>query len=364
MRTGKAHIQQLIFRRRTAVLAGVLGLLLLIAAAGVTPVSGRTVPPARDFRLVVFAVGDWRGNFETDAAGRGGLAALHTLVRRTRERVRVARGRVLLVHAGDLTGAANRRDFHRKLFPPELNLPRYLGLDAVGFSPNEIEYLNQFAFLPKIKFARAVEFNLGREARRAGPVRPFRIAPGQDYNIMLSAWSERPAPRRRAERLQALRDELKRQSALDLRILLVSGTSFTPDAPDTAEEVFGLTPDQNPYDLLEPGPVPHPLRPFLVVRSSAARNQFEQLESGAHLCRIRGRDVCRVEYTYRDHRLIAVNARFIDLNARDRSGAWIPPDRRLVNVLRKERERTPSLPHGPRGEPPASARATTAHDAR
>ncbi len=212
------------------------------------PDAGRaaTVPPARDFRLVLFAIGDWRGDFETDAAGRGGLAALHTLVERTRERVAVSRGQVLLVHAGDLTGATSAREFVRRLLPPGLNLLRTLQVDAVAFSSRENDYLATINFLPDVRFARAVEFNRGQAPMFAAPVDQFRIAPGEDYNTFLTGWTSPALPDQKTA-LKTMRAEFERQSGLDLSVLLVSGDALNPEDPLVAEQLLGLSPDQNPY---------------------------------------------------------------------------------------------------------------------
>lgn len=307
---------------------------------------------------MVFAIGDWKGEFGTDEQGRGGLAALHTLVSRTRARLAVERGRVLLLHGGDFSGARDRDAFHRKLLPPGLNLPRYLNFDALALSPRENQFLVDQSFLPDFRFTRAVEFSQGLPAALGPAVGRYRIAPGEDYNVFLSGWTGRPPLRERSALLKSMRAELDRQTGIDLSVLLAND-DLDPDQRDVADTLLGLDPEQNPYDLIDPEERRH----FLWIRSSAARNRFMQLESGTHYCALQGRTVCRVEYLFRDHRLIGLEQRFIDLNARDRSGAWIPPDRRLVEILRREGERKAPPARNPRGEIKIDRENATGRDA-
>ncbi|MBI3394400.1 MAG: hypothetical protein HY042_01050, partial [Spirochaetia bacterium] len=54
---------------------------------------------------MLYAIGNWKGDFLPDGAGRGGLAALHSLIRSERTLIEKDGGKVLLVNTGDLTGS-------------------------------------------------------------------------------------------------------------------------------------------------------------------------------------------------------------------------------------------------------------------
>ncbi|MCR9143012.1 MAG: hypothetical protein NXI24_12230 [bacterium] len=367
-------------RKIGLVLAGLaLPGILMIMAALLVPApemqahslhGSRNTTPPEDFILTLYAIGAWNGNFDVDAQGRGGLAALHTMVeRKRREAAAGNRGGVLLVQSGNFTGSAGPGALQKKIEHASLNLPHYLRLDALG--PAAAETL-AYAGLKASRQAGfmntpAVSFNLrasagGASANSAGRVEPFRLVRRDNYTAMITSVTSGAEPNFSVEPIELLAREFRRQSGVDLYVLMLdrkANEAAAPvidshnlhDAPAPKTQAAYL----NAIELLErrefwesffpiaPGATPDPYalpdHPFalqwLIVESSAKRNHFRRLHEGPYLCSIADNAVCEITVEFRRRRVRGVRARFIDLNGPQSPGGWITPDPILLETLKK-----------------------------
>ncbi|MCB1319981.1 MAG: hypothetical protein KDK34_07000, partial [Leptospiraceae bacterium] len=72
---------------------------------------------------------------------------------------------------------------------------------------------------------------------------------------------------------------------------------------------------------------------FVIIQSGADQNHFYRLRTGPYVCAIAGRTVCEIEMRFRNHALIGLEQRFIDINSRGRPYRHIPPDPAISRVL-------------------------------
>ncbi|MEQ9365945.1 MAG: hypothetical protein RIF32_17005 [Leptospirales bacterium] len=369
------------FRKRIfgLIFFGVAAAALLAIALQFAPAAGmhahslhgsRPTAPPGDFTLTVYAIGAWAGEFDVDADGRGGLAALHTLVERERREARVGdRGGILLVQSGDFTGAQNAAGLRSKLEYPGLNLPRYLRIDALG--PAAAETL-AYAGLkkkraPGILTTPAVSFNLRRalateQSRAERTLDPFRLVRRGPYTALITAVTSGAEPRFETDPIDLLAGEFRRQDGVDLYVLLLDRKAdATPDPVVDTHNLHDAAPVTtkpaylNAIELLQrskfwesffpaaPGSTPDPYalpdsafaQQWLIVESSAKRNHFRRLPEGPYLCSIADHAVCEISVEFRQRRVRGVRARFIHLNGARSSGGWLTPDPILLQSLKK-----------------------------
>ena len=354
-------------------IAGALAILALLAGHALTAHSlhgNRATQPPEDFTLTLYAIGAWRGQFDVDQAGQGGLAALHTMVETARREASVGdRGGVLLVQSGDFTGGASADELLNKIEYPALNLLRYLRLDALG--PTAAEALGYAALpgkRPGYDRLPVASFNF-RPASLAGTpgpgkaVPPLQLVRRSSYTTLITAVTSGSEPQFGTDPAELLAAEFRRQTGADLYVLLLDRRPEVivepvvdshdlhgePVAEKRAEylnaadllqsERFWQTffPDP-PGAMRDPYALPdEPLaQQWLIIESSAPFSRFMRLPEGPYLCSIAGTEVCEITVEFRRHRVRGVRARFIQLNAVDTPGGWVTPDPLLLQVLKKQ----------------------------
>ncbi|MBE7440567.1 MAG: hypothetical protein HS115_19125 [Spirochaetales bacterium] len=329
-----------------------------------------------DYRVILVAVGSLRGDFQVDPAGRSGLAALHTYVERLRSNVRPEAGRVLLFHAGNLTGAFDSQEFRQKIMSPQWSILERPAFDVLALSSTELLFIEEQAAsdheeariyrrtlerLPVVAF----DYACPREKRI---ISPYRILSARSLNadydpdnifIFTSSLSDGVGPCFVPAPYAALRRELDEQSGSSLGVFLLEAAPAVPVArrdpasvsselsealdqerilSHVQEESFGpdfdrFRPAENPYTAL---PVKN--IPIVAIEAGAAENRFFQLPGGLRVCRLMGRHVCVLDLTFRRGRLIVFKQQFVDLNGLQRAHGWIPPDRILMENMDSDRE--------------------------
>lgn len=342
----------------------------------------RTSEPPEDYTLTIYAIGAWSGKFDVGPEGRGGLAALHTIVENKRRQARVGdRGGVLLVQSGNFTGATTAELLRKKIKYPGVNLARYLRLDALGPTADETLWyagLKQnrepgFESIPAVSFnfRSAVQSDRDRPVQRSKivreknpqTVRPFRLLRRSGYTALITAVTSGSEPKFGTDPINLLAGEFQRQNGADLYMLLLDRRPDNRPEPVVDSHNLHDTPVQqkraeylNSIDLLarrkfwqsffpaSPGATPDPYalpdhklaQQWLIIESSAAKNHFMRLPEGPYLCSIAGHMVCEITVEFRKHRVRGVRARFIELNGARTPGGWIVPDPILLEVLKKQ----------------------------
>lgn len=363
------------------VLAGPFLLSLIYVMIG-TVESSRNVQmiqahPYDDEKLTLYALGSLKGRFDVDEEGRGGIAALHTLVQRTREIRGQEGGGVLLLHGGDMTGAHDSDELLNAIAPPEVNIIRYMGFNVIAPSPTELDIISHwpdrdFLHLP------AVSYNL-RKALIAdghnGPIRSYRIVPVDRLNVFVTAITGGTEPLYDSDPYGRLKWELNRQTGADLFVILhdsKSGSFFhqDPQNPENGKaqnvvgekmekteenyfeaetdtvtvniqkmdeeiyehQLFGPIKDEDPVSLPEN---PFPSQKTITIVSGAEDNRFYRLTHGSYVCTVRSEFICEVEYLFRRGYIIGINQRFFRVNDQKSVSSWIKPDPFLMKVLKK-----------------------------
>lgn len=383
--SARAHSRGSRFRISAVMMVMALGLVAFSAARAHSLHGSRPSVPPKDYRLTVYALGAWQGDFSGQQSGdgrnHGGLAALHTIIEARRRDGRIGeRGGVLLVQSGDFTGARTAQELVTKLQKPTLNVLRYMGFDGLGGSARETLLYDRLSRTGQRGFERspALSFNfrpgtvrdLPAPAAASAGQHMFRLVQRDDYTAMLSAVTSGTEPGFDTQPTDLLAAEFRRQSGVDLFVLMLDRQA-APKANDSAEvdthdwhampapkpkpaehlnairlleqrqfweRFFPLPPGPgseasrtNPY-ALPPSPF---ARRWLIIESSAESNRFRRLTEGPYLCSIANRSVCEVTFEFRDHRVRGVRARFIDVNSPQTVGGWQKPDERLTRALVK-----------------------------
>ena len=326
--------------------------------------------PPRDYHLVIHGIGAWRGNFNIDERGRGGLPALHAFSQKRRRALEARGDGLILVQSGNFTGRfKNPADFREKLLPPRLNLIEYMNFDGVSFSPQENAYLLDKIDHPELKNIPALSFNF-RPALllkgRSSPVSPLRILRRGKLNILLTSLTRGKAPYYELNSTDRLIYEFNKRQGPDLGIILLTGLETHPEYEEDhsagptharlvnspAETIQGSrvgTREQTPRQILrqifETARIDNPYdelklkSPYsLAIIGGAPRNKIYRLLNGTFVCAVKGRNLCEVELVFRERRLISWKGRFIDLNGINQPRAWIVPDANLKDALREARE--------------------------
>ncbi len=341
-------------RPLTLTLALFVALALLAQPLAPRPAAhGRYASPALadDYRLTVYGIGAWAGDFGTDEYGRGGLAALHALLEERRKLAAANHDGVLLVQAGDFTGASAAEELRARTVFPELNLFRYMRFDALAPAARELALFAAAA--PDAERAPLVSLNMRpRSGANANPTpasrntpASFRLAERNDLTVWISGLTSGAEPDFDSEPTERLVREMRRNDGAELYILLMDDSAAPVDesrawrrpAQLLREEsfwnaIFPLRPNElNPY---RPDARDRLTQQWLIVQNGAA-NVFRRLPEGPHLCRVQGRTVCEVEFEFRARRLRGVRQRFIDLNGGAAARNWIAPDPLLYQTLQR-----------------------------
>ena len=256
-----------------------------------------------------------------------------------------------------------------------------MGCDGRGGSASETLLYDRLSRAGQRGFekSRALSFNF-----RPGTVRDlpaptaasagqhmFRLVQRDDYTAMLSAVTSGTAPNFDTQPIDLLAAEFRRQTGVDLFVLMLDRKAAPKPAGDAEVDTHSWHPmpaedDEqkkpaehlNAIRLLEqrqfwerffplpPGPgseasrsTPYALPPsqfaqrWQIIESSAESNGFRRLPEGPYLCSLADRSVCEVTFEFRDHRVRGVRARFIDVNGAQTSGGWQKPDARLMRAL-------------------------------
>ncbi len=338
-------------------------LLLSTTAAARSWHGDRTQSPPEDFRLVILAAADRAGRFDVDDEGRGGLAALHAYASAMRSRLTNGRiGGLVLIHAGNLSGARNPTDLRKALLYPELNLSRYLELDAVGLSAAEIQAFHALSEDPGIRGVPALSFNYRPETanRESSAPLQYRIVRRSSYTTLITALTPGPEPAFAAKPIDGLHLELSRHSGADLSILMARDD--TPLLKDDAfwETFFPTTPDSlNPYRIPEDNRF---ATHWLMITHGAPRNSFERLTEGPYICRLADDAVCEITVEFRRRKIRGVHARFVRLNDPQDPDTWFAPDPLLRRVLKGHQP--PTYPEESEEKPEQQDEPRDSHERR
>lgn len=343
-----------------------------------------------DIPLSIFIIGNWRGEFDIDAQGLGGLASLHTLVENKRQLQKAQKGGVLLLQNGDFTGSVAGPDFVSSLIYPDLNLVRYMKFDALGMNAREVDlWQKSIAKKPASELLQIplVSWNHRQLNRQLAQPLAFRIMERRQASILVSSITSGKQPRYATRPLVRLMQEIHRQTGLDLSILMLNhDPTFNPAL--TANDIDHKKPtgmdthdphDDDPHDIsikkknlsestmdselpdvlhgpalinrfwpshffhtnsVRQNPVSLPYKEnlqsmrWLLAETGAPANRFERLTSGPYICRIKAKSVCQIDLRFRNGRIIEIEQRFIDLNEPVRNRSWIVPDRLLLRALK------------------------------
>lgn len=300
-----------------------------------------------DYRLAVFAVGAWAGDFGTDEYGRGGLAALHALLEERRKLAAANQESVLLVQTGDFSGANNVAELRARTVFPELNLIRYMKFDALAPGARELALFS--ADTPDRERPPLVSFNARPALAGATPAlatpAPFRLVERNDHTVWISGLTSGAEPDFDATPTERLIREMRRNDGAELYILLLDDSAPPPEETRPWRRPAELLRDESFWNAAFPeraGQL-NPYRPdardrltqqWLMIQNGSA-NVFRRLPEGPHLCRIAVRTVCEVEFEFRARKLRGVRQRFIDLNGGQAAQNWIAPDPLLYQVMQK-----------------------------
>lgn len=336
--------------------------LLIVSGIWVQPLAPRPAAHGRyaspnlpdDYRLTVYAVGAWAGDFGTDDYGRGGLAALHALLETRRKLAAANQEGVLLVQAGDFTGAGTVEELRARTVFPELNLIRYMQFDALAPGARELALFAAEA--SGVEAAPLVSLNARPRpnAQRPAPARtgpapaapaPFRIVERNDHTVWISALTSGAEPDFDAAPTERLVREMRRNDGAELYVLLLDDSAPPTEETRPWRRPAELLRDEGFWNATFPQSASelNPYRPdardrltqqWLMIQNGAA-NVFRRLPEGPHLCRIAGRTVCEIEFEFRARKLRGVRQRFIDLNGPQAPQDWIAPDPLIYQTLQK-----------------------------
>lgn len=315
---------------------------------------GRYASPSLpdDYRLTIYAVGAWAGDFGTDNYGRGGLAALHALLEERRKLAAANQEGVLLVQTGDFSGADTVADLRARTVFPELNLIRYLQFDALAPGARELALFAADAVgaeAPPLVSLNARPRTNAAQPTPAGAApatatpAPFRLIERNDHTVWISGLTSGAEPDFDATPTERLIREMRRNDGAELYILLLDDSAAPPEETRAWRRPAELLRDESFWNATFPMRANelNPYRPdardrltqqWLIVQNGAA-NVFRRLPEGPHLCRVHGRTVCEVEFEFRARKLHGVRQRFINLNGEQAAQNWIAPDPLLYQVL-------------------------------
>ena len=311
------------FRNRALALC-----LAVLSGAGISFFSKAQAQALPVCTLSIFGTADWHGNFSVDAEGRGGLAALYTLTRRKAQLLKDDCGGVILVHAGNFSGASNESDFEKSLIRSGINLVSELKFDGLGLDAPEIAFASS-SKNPDLRNIPWISFDLRRQERG----RSFILTGRKNLRVFLTSLTGAGTAEYDGDALSRLLPELSHRGDQDAVVLLLNRAQTS------------LLDSQDFYGKIATGeegrsPVSHvqaqrwrDLNRLLILEGGARNDSYYRLTSGAHVCRLRGRHVCLVEWKYRSHELIQSQQSFIDLNGSSSPEAWVEPERSLMNLL-------------------------------
>ncbi len=306
-------------------LTAVLLILALLPAAGRTT---RSTEGTQDKRLILYAIGNWKGRFTPDVQGRGGLAALHTFVERGRKLAEAEYGSAVLMHAGDFTGAADETAFSRRLLVDEIQLARYVGLEAASLAPLELRIIGA-AKDDRLRLIPAVSSNM---RKRGMGVRPDRILAAGRSTIWISAYTPGPAEDFHPASASVISGRV-RAAGSDAFVLL-SDRSGMDDARvmKLLADMFTLEAVVNPFDALTTAERMD--RQTFVILAGAPANRFYRLENGVRVCEIADRALCEIDLVVRGDMVIGLLQRFVHVNGAGEAASWVRPDSVLEKLLR------------------------------
>ncbi len=319
-----------------------LGLLLLTGSGSLLPLQPR---PSREYALTVVMLGSWKGNFLPDQRGEGGLAALHTWTERLRRRAKVEGGSVLLLHGGEFTSAKSAGQFSEQIFRKELNLITYMKFDAFSFSSLENGWIEKLQgrdldTLPALSFNKTNRIRKTTQGRAV--IAPYRILARGEYTVYLTSLTP-SSPKGKeydASSLVALRKELKRQTGTDLNIIFTAPPEKgeTISEQDHFERELFQFPGMSQTSINLPIASTLPSR-TLILEAESKENRFRRLPSGAYLCALRQKQICKITFRFRNHQIIGVDQEFPQINGN--TSPWTPQDPYLTRILSTDKNPTP-----------------------
>lgn len=304
-------------------------ILFLLALAPTNGRTTRSTEGTQDKRLFVYAIGNWKGRFAPDDHGRGGLAALHSFVERGRKLAEDEYGSAVLLHAGDFTGAGDESAFAKRILIEEIQLARYIGLEAASLAPSEIRIVAS----PKderLQRFPAVSSNV----KKTGPgVRRDRILPAGRSTVWVGAYTPGPADEYDLTPSAALSGRTRAAGA-DAFVLLTDRTGVDDGRfAKLMLDMFALENVSNPFDALTPAEGMD--RQTFVIVSGAPANKFYRLENGVRVCEIADRAVCELDLVIRGDTVIGLMQRFVNVNGANEPASWVRPDPVLEKLLRQ-----------------------------
>ena len=294
------------------------------------------------------ATSDFAGSFELNNEGSRGWSVLKTYSDRVKANRRNAASRAFLLHTGDLTGL--KFDSHNNeeesmdsddralklLLRRGVDLMEYTGFDGVAVQKMEEEALRDgLLWSSLLRFEHSMDEMLQQRLAASQ-----RILTGPDTFVWITAIEPASTLEDMNNQIQQLRQEIYRNRAATLIILLFAGSSNHDSHAEmepyriTAEQWiqnFSVEPQGNVFHPLEPSSSEFPSDRMLVLMPG--ERAFFRTINGMTVCRIPAGQLCQIEFDFRQQRK-AITQHWIGFQEALRHQRFIPADPGIQKILR------------------------------
>lgn len=312
------------------------------AAAFSSPESDQDPINPRGIPLSIIAAGPYGGNFSIRDDGSRGLASMVGYAKMERARKQKEGGALFFVQVGDLTGTRDSESFLKKIQRPGFSFRDSTGFQAMHVSPREFEFIQQ---TPGSYNLPLVHYQV-RDPHPSRDIQQYRIFPTGSHHALITGISNMEGEDLLPDPISSFGKELKTQTGVDLFIILVSETPDVLDSPNLFDpEELEFQKRLFLYDPKFRDPVTHDPWPEVAARTiliqPSSRPGFRRLESGAYLCTVDSTHACQIDTVFRNHRLIQIHQRFIDINSQERTYRRVPPQKDLKGIYNQPPSQDP-----------------------
>lgn len=301
-------------------------------------------------RITVMATSDFAGAFELNDEGSRGWSVLKTYANRVKTNRRNSATRAFLFHTGDLTGL--RYDAHDIDIMPEkqpdalsvilrqgVDLLQFTGFDAVAIQKKEELALNQGLNWPSLIRFEYPNQEIPLESR---PAASQKILTGTGTFLWISAIEPAMDSEKRDQQILQLREEIYRNRAADLIVLLFSGHRYSSDSHAELESMASPSPEEwlQHFAVDQTGNLFHPQNPSdtdfpsnRILILMPGKRAFFRTTTGMTVCRIPAGQLCQIEFDFRDQRL-SIAQHWVAFDEALRNHSFLPADPGLQKILR------------------------------